>query len=76
MSTIMENGALTADNKIFLDQFTLGEKIDSEPDRSISLAIALLKNRRGEINIHLPLKGIDQRSRLQSATSFFKQLSI
>lgn len=55
----VENGALTADNKIFLDQFTLGEKIDSEAGESlpISLAIALLKNRRGEIDIHLPLKG-------------------
>ncbi|WP_374564612.1 DUF748 domain-containing protein [Nitrosomonas sp.] len=55
----VENGALTADNKIFLDQFTLGEKIDSEAGGSlpISLAIALLKNRRGEIDIHLPLKG-------------------
>ena len=55
----VENGALTADNKIFLDQFTLGEKIDREAGGSlpISLAIALLKNRRGEIDIHLPLKG-------------------
>lgn len=55
----VENGALAADNKIFLDQFTLGEKIDSEAGGSlpISLAIALLKNRRGEIDIHLPLKG-------------------
>lgn len=55
----IENGALTADNKIFLDQFTLGEKVESENAVSLplDLAITLLKNRRGEINLHLPLKG-------------------
>ncbi|AEJ03222.1 protein of unknown function DUF748 [Nitrosomonas sp. Is79A3] len=55
----IENGALIADNKIFLDQFTLGDKVDSEDAVSLplSLAITLLKNRRGEINLHLPLKG-------------------
>lgn len=55
----VEKGALTADNKIFLDQFTLGEKIPSENAVSLplDLAISLLKNRKGEINLHLPLKG-------------------
>lgn len=55
----IENGALTADNKIFLDQFTLGEKVESESAVALplDLAITLLKNRRGEINLHLPLKG-------------------
>ena len=55
----IENGALSADNKIFLDQFTLGEKVESENAVSLplDLAITLLKNRRGEINLHLPLKG-------------------
>ncbi|MEQ1816262.1 MAG: DUF748 domain-containing protein [Nitrosomonas sp.] len=55
----IEQGALTADNKIFLDQFTLGDKVDSEDAVSLplSLAITLLKNSRGEINLHLPLKG-------------------
>lgn len=55
----IEKGALTADNQIFLDQFTLGDKIDSENAVSLplDLAITLLKNRRGEINLHLPLKG-------------------
>ncbi len=55
----IEKGVLTADNKIFLDQFTLGDKVDSENAMSLplDLAITLLKNRRGEINIRLPLKG-------------------
>lgn len=55
----IENGALSADNKIFLDQLTLGEKVDREDAASLplDLALTLLKNRRGEIDIHLPLKG-------------------
>lgn len=55
----VENGALTAENKIFLDQFTLGDQIESENAVSLpmNLALTLLKNRRGEIDIHLPLKG-------------------
>lgn len=55
----IKDGTLSADNKIFLDQFTLGEKIEREDATSLplNLAITLLKNRRGEIDIHLPLKG-------------------
>lgn len=55
----IENGKLTADNKVFLDQFTLGEQVESEDALSVplKLAISLLKNRRGEIDIHLPIKG-------------------
>lgn len=55
----VEKGTLTADNKIFLDQFTLGKEVESENVVSLplSLAISLLKNRRGEIDIHLPLQG-------------------
>jgi len=55
----VEKGKLTADNKIFIDQFTLGEKIPSEDAVSLplDLAISLLKNRKGEINLHLPLQG-------------------
>lgn len=50
---------LAADNKVFLDQFTLGEFIDS-PDAvslPIHLAIALLKNRSGEIFLDIPISG-------------------
>ncbi len=55
----VENGALSAKNNIFLDQFTLGEAIESEDAISapLGLAIAILKNRRGEIDIHLPIEG-------------------
>jgi len=50
---------LVSDNKAFLDQFTLGETVDS-PDAAklpISLAIALLKNRQGEIHLDVPVQG-------------------
>ncbi|SFO34702.1 DUF748 domain-containing protein [Nitrosospira briensis] len=55
----VEKGELTAENSIFLDQLTLGEKIESPDALSIpvNLALALLKNRRGEINVHLPVSG-------------------
>lgn len=55
----VEKGALTAENRIFLDQFTLGDKVESESAVSLplDLALSILKNRRGEINLHLPLSG-------------------
>jgi uncharacterized protein DUF748 len=55
----LENGELKAENNIFLDQFTLGEKIESPDalDIPLTLAIALLKNQRGEIDLNLPING-------------------
>ncbi|SEA48769.1 DUF748 domain-containing protein [Nitrosospira multiformis] len=55
----VEHGELTAENSIFLDQLTFGEKIESPDAVSIpvNLALALLKNRRGEIDIRLPISG-------------------
>ncbi len=55
----LENRQLTADNKVFIDQFTFGEPVDS-PNATklpVNLAISLLKNNRGEIDIHLPISG-------------------
>lgn len=55
----LENGQLSADNRLFIDQFTFGEKVES-PDATtlpVGLAIALLKNRQGEIDINLPISG-------------------
>ena len=55
----VENGQLQAGNRIFLDQLTLGEPVDSPSALSIpiKLALALLKNSRGEIDIDLPISG-------------------
>lgn len=50
---------ITGKNQAFLDQFTLGQTVDS-PDAMnlpIKLAIALLKNRQGEITLNVPVKG-------------------
>ncbi|NJD56567.1 MAG: DUF748 domain-containing protein [Nitrospirae bacterium] len=56
---LIEKKKLDAQNKILLDQFTLGSQVDS-PDATklpVRLAIALLKNRRGEIDLDVPVSG-------------------
>lgn len=55
----LENNQLSADNRLFIDQFTFGEAVDS-PDATklpVNLAISLLKNNRGEIDLNLPIAG-------------------
>ncbi|HTN65488.1 MAG TPA: DUF748 domain-containing protein, partial [Burkholderiaceae bacterium] len=55
----VENGKLDAQNKLFLDQLTFGDKVDS-PDATklpVLLAVALLRNSRGEIDVNLPVSG-------------------
>lgn len=55
----LENRKLEGANKIFLDQLTLGDKVESADALNIpiQLAIALLKNSRGEIDVELPVSG-------------------
>ncbi len=55
----VENEQLEAQNRIFLDQLTLGDKIDSPDaiDLPIQFALGLLKNSRGEIDLNLPISG-------------------
>jgi hypothetical protein len=50
---------LEARNRFFLDQFTLGEKVDSKDATSlpVPLAISLLKNADGQIDLNVPLSG-------------------
>jgi len=55
----VDGGKLAAENQIFLDQLTFGDKTDS-PDATglpVKLAVALLKNSKGEIDINLPISG-------------------
>ncbi|MGB6055117.1 MAG: DUF748 domain-containing protein, partial [Burkholderiaceae bacterium] len=55
----IENGKLEAQNNLFLDQLTFGDKVES-PDATklpVLLAVALLRNSRGEIDLHLPVSG-------------------
>ena len=55
----IENDQLQAENKVSLDQLTFGERVDSPEATSlpVTLAVALLKNRDGEIDIDLPISG-------------------
>ncbi len=55
----LDHNQLNAENRVFLDQLTFGDKVDS-PDATglpVKLAVALLKNGRGEIDINLPISG-------------------
>lgn len=55
----IENRKLEAENNLFLDQLTFGERVES-PDATqlpVQLAVALLKNSKGEIDLHLPIGG-------------------
>jgi uncharacterized protein involved in outer membrane biogenesis len=55
----IEDRKLSAENHIFLDQLTFGDAIES-PDATnlpVRLAVSLLKNSRGEIDINLPVGG-------------------
>lgn len=55
----IEDQKLTAENHVFLDQLTFGDKVDSPDalDLPILLAVSLLKDRQGQIDIHLPVSG-------------------
>ena len=55
----IEKRKLVSDNKIFLDQFTFGGAVDSPKATKlpVKLAVALLKDRKGEIRLDLPVTG-------------------
>ena len=55
----IENDQLQAENRVFLDQLTFGDRVES-PDATklpVTLAVSLLKNRNGEIDLDLPISG-------------------
>ncbi|MBA4289622.1 MAG: hypothetical protein C0439_11705 [Pseudomonas sp.] len=55
----IEKGNLNATNKLLLEDLQLGEKVDSKDamDLPIRLAVALLKDTEGNIEIQLPVQG-------------------
>ncbi len=55
----IEKKTLSSQNKIFIDQFTFGKEAQSEKATRlpVRLAIALLKDRKGEIHLDLPVTG-------------------
>ena len=56
---LVQNSQLTATNHLFISRLSLGDKVPSPSakDLPIGLAVALLKNQRGEIDITLPVSG-------------------
>jgi uncharacterized protein involved in outer membrane biogenesis len=59
VSYLVDKRKLSAENKIFFDQLTFGEKVDS-PDAikaPVTLAVSLLTDRKGQINLDIPLSG-------------------
>jgi hypothetical protein len=55
----LNNQYLKGDNKIVLDQLTLGQKVEgpSVTDLPVKLAIALLKDSKGVIDLDIPVEG-------------------
>lgn len=55
----IDGAQLDASNKVFLDQFTFGDTVESDKATGlpVKLAIALLKDRQGEIHLELPVTG-------------------
>lgn len=55
----IENKQLNSENKVFIDQLTFGNRIESDKATSlpVRLAVALLKDRKGEIHLDLPVTG-------------------
>ena len=50
---------LNSENRIFIDQFTFGEKVESDKATKlpVKLGLALLKDRKGEIHLDVPVTG-------------------
>lgn len=55
----LDNDQLTAENHLFIDQLTFGEHVvnDTETHLPVRLAISLLKNSRGQIDVNIPVSG-------------------
>ena len=55
---VLPDGQLTATNKVVLNQLTFGDKVEGAPaSLPVKLAVALLSDRNGVIDINLPISG-------------------
>jgi len=56
---LLKDSNLTAENHIFIDQLTFGERIEGSKASKLPLrlAIALLKNSKGQIDLDIPVSG-------------------
>jgi uncharacterized protein involved in outer membrane biogenesis len=59
LAYLIENRKLVAQNNVYLDQLTFGERVESPTATQLPvlLAVALLKDRKGVIDIDLPVSG-------------------
>ena len=59
LTYLIDKRKLNSENKVFIDQFTFGEKVDSPTATSlpVRLAVALLKDRNGQIHLDIPVTG-------------------
>jgi hypothetical protein len=55
----LDNDQLDANNHLFIDQLTFGDHVENDTATKlpVRLAISLLKNSRGEIDVNLPVSG-------------------
>jgi hypothetical protein len=56
---LLANQNLTATNHIFLDQLTFGDRVESSTAKNlpVRLAVAILKDSNGQINLDVPVSG-------------------
>jgi len=56
---LIDKKQLSSENRVFVDQFTFGRKVESAKATKlpVNLAVALLKDRKGEIHLDLPVTG-------------------
>ncbi|SMG02783.1 DUF748 domain-containing protein [Burkholderia singularis] len=59
LSYKLDNDQLTANNHIFIDQLTFGDHVDNDTATKlpVRLAISLLKNSQGQIDVNIPVSG-------------------
>ena len=55
----LANDQLSANNHLFIDQLTFGDHVDNSTATKlpVRLAVSLLKNSRGEIDVNIPISG-------------------
>jgi hypothetical protein len=56
---MLADDQLTANNHLFIDQLTFGDHVDNTTATKlpVRLAVSLLKNSRGEIDVNIPISG-------------------
>jgi uncharacterized protein involved in outer membrane biogenesis/outer membrane protein OmpA-like peptidoglycan-associated protein len=56
---LIDKKQLSSENRVFIDQFTFGKQVESAKATKlpVNLAVALLKDRKGEIHLDLPVTG-------------------